>query len=71
LWQITDLGLAIADTLRRRLDNALEQQVIQREALKQFPEQQKDCVEVWKQMVHNYKEDPKKKNPYEAVVHGR
>ncbi|KAJ7808144.1 hypothetical protein B0H14DRAFT_3482660 [Mycena olivaceomarginata] len=62
--------ISLADTLRRRLDNALEQQAIQREALEQFSEQQKDRVEVWKQMVHDYEEDPKKKNPYEAVVHG-
>ncbi|KAF7366128.1 CxC2 domain-containing protein [Mycena venus] len=58
------------DTLCWRLDNALEEQVIQREALENFSEQQKEHVEGWKQMVHDWEEDEKKKNPYKAVVEG-
>ncbi|KAJ7791307.1 hypothetical protein B0H14DRAFT_3500651 [Mycena olivaceomarginata] len=59
-----------AATLRRRLDTALEQQMIQREALAVFSQQQQDQVEEWKKMVHDYEEDRTKKNPYEAVVVG-
>ncbi|KAF7365532.1 CxC2 domain-containing protein [Mycena venus] len=62
--------VSLAATLRRRLDTALEQQVVQEEALKTFSEQQQDRVEEWKRMVHDFEKDPKKKNPYEAVVMG-
>jgi hypothetical protein len=58
------------DTLRRRLNNALEQEVIQREAFESFSEQQGERAEEWKKMVHDYEEDSKKKNPYELVVEG-
>jgi hypothetical protein len=61
----------LAATLRRRLDTALEQQMIQREALAVFSQQQQDQVEEWKKMVHDYEEDRTKKNPYEAVVVGK
>lgn len=40
------------------------------EALESFSEQQKDRVDKWKKMVHDYEEDSTKKNPYEAVVSG-
>ncbi|KAJ7884187.1 hypothetical protein B0H14DRAFT_3082403 [Mycena olivaceomarginata] len=62
--------ISLAATLRRRLDTALEQQMIQREALAVFSQQQQDQVEEWKKMVHDYEEDRTKKNPYEAVVVG-
>jgi hypothetical protein len=58
------------DTLRRRLDNALEQEVIQREAFESFSEQQGERAEEWKKMVHDYEDDSTKKNPYELVVEG-
>ncbi|KAJ7889382.1 hypothetical protein B0H14DRAFT_2561881 [Mycena olivaceomarginata] len=57
-------------TLRRRLDNALEQQMIQRQVLAVFSQQQQDWVEGWKKMVHDYEADRSKENPYEAVVVG-
>jgi hypothetical protein len=41
------------------------------EALASFSEQQQERVHVWKTMVHDYEDDPSKKNPYEAVVTGR
>ncbi|KAJ7842742.1 hypothetical protein B0H13DRAFT_1648725, partial [Mycena leptocephala] len=67
-WQkLISLG---AFTLRRRLDNALEQEIVLAEALESFSEQQKDRVDEWKKMVHDYEEDSTKKNPYEAVVSG-
>jgi hypothetical protein len=57
--------------LRRKLDTALEQQVIQREALDSFSQQQQDLVEGWKKKVHDYEDDPQKqKNPYQVVVIG-
>ncbi|KAJ7852858.1 hypothetical protein B0H13DRAFT_1904401 [Mycena leptocephala] len=62
--------ISLAESLRRRLDVALEQQIVQREALKAFSEQQQERVEGWKTMVHEYEEDSGKKNPYEAVVSG-
>jgi hypothetical protein len=61
----------IAESLRQRLDVALEQQIVQREALKVFSKQQQERVEGWKAMVHEYEENSEKKNPYEAVVSGR
>ncbi|KAJ7864998.1 hypothetical protein B0H14DRAFT_3443208 [Mycena olivaceomarginata] len=62
--------ISLAKTLRRRLDAALEQQVIQQEALDEFSSQQQGRIESWKKMVHNYENDSKAKNPYEAVVVG-
>ncbi|KAJ7633330.1 hypothetical protein DFH06DRAFT_1140041 [Mycena polygramma] len=62
--------LSLAETLRRRLDVALEQQIVQREALDAFSEQQQERVDAWKQMVHAYEADSTNKNPYEAVVEG-
>ncbi|KAF7345876.1 CxC2 domain-containing protein [Mycena venus] len=62
--------ISLAAMLRRRLDTALEQQSVQREALEAFSDQQKDRAESWRQMVHDYEADPKKKNPYEAVIVG-
>ncbi|KAJ7792665.1 hypothetical protein B0H14DRAFT_3094155 [Mycena olivaceomarginata] len=59
--------ISLAKTLRRRLDAALEQQVIQQEALDEFSSQQQGRIESWKKMVHNYENDSKAKNPYEAV----
>ncbi|KAJ7799241.1 hypothetical protein B0H14DRAFT_3092830 [Mycena olivaceomarginata] len=62
--------ISLAETLCRRLDNALEQEIVLTEALESFSEQQKDRVDKWKKMVHDYEEDSTKKNPYEAVVSG-
>ncbi|KAJ7795526.1 hypothetical protein B0H14DRAFT_2391573 [Mycena olivaceomarginata] len=64
-WQkLVSLGI----TVRRRLDNARDQEVVQREALDTFLDQQQDRVEQWKAMVHSFEEDSSKKNPYEMVV---
>jgi hypothetical protein len=60
-----------ASTLRRRLDNAREQEVVQQEALDSFSDQQQDRVERWKAMVHEFEKDSSKKNPYEMVVVGK
>ncbi|KAJ7653714.1 hypothetical protein DFH06DRAFT_1270103 [Mycena polygramma] len=62
--------ITLPDTLRRRLDIALEQEVVQRDALSAFSEQQQDRVEGWKKMVHDFEADSTKKNPYEAAVSG-
>ncbi|KAJ7753859.1 hypothetical protein B0H16DRAFT_1316820, partial [Mycena metata] len=62
--------VSLAATLRRRLDKAREQAIVQREAYEAFSEQQRDRVEEWKKMVHDYEDDPKCKNPYELVVKG-
>ncbi|KAJ7302475.1 hypothetical protein DFH08DRAFT_977891 [Mycena albidolilacea] len=63
--------ISLAEMLRRKLDTALEQQVIQREALDSFSQQQQDLVEGWKKKVHDYEDDPQKqKNPYQVVVIG-
>lgn len=43
---------------------------MQREAYEAFSEQQTERVPAWKKMVHDYEDDPKKKNPYEMVVKG-
>ncbi|KAJ7678301.1 hypothetical protein DFH06DRAFT_975338, partial [Mycena polygramma] len=65
--------IGLARTLRRRLDIALEQQAVQREALDTFSQQQQDRVPVWKQMVHDFEKDLKNKkmdslkNPYEML----
>jgi hypothetical protein len=56
--------------LRKRLDNAREQEVVQQEALDSFSDQQQDRVERWKAMVHDFEKDSSKKNPYEMVVVG-
>jgi hypothetical protein len=62
--------LSAAETLRRRLDSALEQEVIHHEAFEVFCQQQQDRIPMWKQMVHEYEDDPTKKNPYETEVNG-
>ncbi|KAF8139331.1 hypothetical protein K438DRAFT_1996130 [Mycena galopus ATCC 62051] len=63
--------ISLAEMLRRRLDNALEQERVQREALETFSAQQRDRVEGWKKMVHDYEAQPKeKKNPYNVEVIG-
>ncbi|KAJ7799812.1 hypothetical protein B0H14DRAFT_3491267 [Mycena olivaceomarginata] len=62
--------ILLAATLRRRLDNAKEQEVIHQEALASFSEQQQERVGGWKTMVHEYEDDSMKKNPYEMVITG-
>ncbi|KAF7360081.1 hypothetical protein MVEN_00736200 [Mycena venus] len=71
-WSFWNWGklVSLADTLRRRLDKALEQQIIQREALEEFSQQQRDRVKGWRKMVHDFEEDGTKKNPYEVVFVG-
>jgi hypothetical protein len=68
-----DLGtnMQSAATLRQRLDNAKEQEVIHQEALASFSEQQQECIGGWKAMVHEYEDDSTKKNPYETVITGK
>ncbi|KAJ7823928.1 hypothetical protein B0H13DRAFT_2375773 [Mycena leptocephala] len=62
--------VSLPETLRRRLDRALEQQIVQMEALASFSAQQQERADIWKTMVHDYEDDSSKKNPYEAVVTG-
>ncbi|KAJ7825975.1 hypothetical protein B0H14DRAFT_3088526 [Mycena olivaceomarginata] len=62
--------VSLASMLRKRLDNAREQEVVQQEALDSFSDQQQDRVERWKAMVHDFEKDSSKKNPYEMVVVG-
>jgi hypothetical protein len=65
----TDACISAA-TLRRKLDTALEQQVVQREALDVFSLAQQDRIEGWKKMVHDFKEDPTLTNPYKVEFAG-
>ncbi|KAJ7897985.1 hypothetical protein B0H14DRAFT_3080821 [Mycena olivaceomarginata] len=60
--------VSLASMLRKRLDNAREQEVVQQEALDSFSDQQQDRVERWKAMVHDFEKNSNKKNPYEMVV---
>ncbi|KAJ7720993.1 hypothetical protein B0H16DRAFT_1666372 [Mycena metata] len=69
-WNWQKLILLGTCSVRRLLDNAWEQRVIQREAFEAFSEQQQERVPGWKKMVEEFEDDPKKKNPYEAVVKG-
>ncbi|KAJ7336156.1 hypothetical protein DFH08DRAFT_915978 [Mycena albidolilacea] len=62
--------ISLAATLWRKLDTALEQQVIQREALDAFSLAQQDCVEGWKKMIHDFEEDPTLTNPYKVDFAG-
>ncbi|KAF8177103.1 hypothetical protein K438DRAFT_1939164 [Mycena galopus ATCC 62051] len=69
--------ISLAETLQRRLDNVLEQEAIQQDTLAAFSEQQQDCVDSWKKIVHNYEKDheqPEKEheklNLHETVVIG-
>ncbi|KAJ7352108.1 hypothetical protein DFH08DRAFT_956919 [Mycena albidolilacea] len=62
--------VSLGDTLRRRLDNAREQEIVHTEALDSFSQQQQERVESWKKMVHDYEDDRSKKNPYEVVFVG-
>ncbi|KAJ7337604.1 hypothetical protein DFH08DRAFT_964574 [Mycena albidolilacea] len=62
--------ISLAATLRQRLDNAKEQEVIHQEALASFSEQQQERVGGWKAMVHEYEDDLTKKNPYKTVITG-
>jgi hypothetical protein len=65
----TDACISAA-TLRRKLDTALEQQVVQREALDVFSLAQQDRIEGWKKMVHDFEEDPTLTNPYKVEFAG-
>ncbi|KAK7019979.1 CxC2 domain-containing protein [Favolaschia claudopus] len=62
--------VSLAGTLRRRLDKALEQQVVQKDALDSFSQLQQDRVESWKKMVHDFEDKLTTKNPYEVVFDG-
>jgi hypothetical protein len=59
-----------AATLRRKLDTALEQQIVQREALDAFSLAQQDRVEGWKKIVHDFEDDPTLENPYKVDFTG-
>jgi hypothetical protein len=65
----TDACISAA-TLRRKLDIALEQQVVQREALDGFSLAQQDRIEGRKKMIHDFEEDPTLTNPYKAEFAG-
>ncbi|KAJ7896246.1 hypothetical protein B0H14DRAFT_2558175 [Mycena olivaceomarginata] len=58
--------ILLAATLRRKLDTALEQQVVQQEALDRFSLVQQDHIEGWKKMIHDFEEDPTLTNPYKV-----
>ncbi|KAF8163893.1 hypothetical protein K438DRAFT_1985004 [Mycena galopus ATCC 62051] len=62
--------VGLAEMLRRKLDTALEEQVVQQEALDTFSEEQKDQVDAWKKMIHDFEDKKSMKNPYEVVVVG-
>ncbi|KAJ7668824.1 hypothetical protein B0H14DRAFT_3102493 [Mycena olivaceomarginata] len=62
--------ISLAATLRRKLDTALEQQIVQREALDVFSLAQQDRVEGWKKIVHDFEDDPTLENPYKVDFTG-
>lgn len=62
--------VVLAAILRRRLDAARREQVLQREAFESFSLQQADRVPAWKAMVQEFERDGTKANPYEIKVSG-
>ncbi|KAJ7707216.1 hypothetical protein B0H14DRAFT_2646857 [Mycena olivaceomarginata] len=62
--------ISLAATLRRKLDTALEQQIVQREALDAFSLAHQDRVEGWKKIVHDFEDDPTLENPYKVDFTG-
>ncbi|KAJ7734404.1 hypothetical protein B0H16DRAFT_1467534 [Mycena metata] len=62
--------IGIVATLRRRMDKAVEELARQEEIFEEFSREQAERVPEWKQLVHDFEEDPKKKNPYEIKVQG-
>ncbi|KAJ7818598.1 hypothetical protein B0H14DRAFT_2373046 [Mycena olivaceomarginata] len=62
--------ISLAATLWRKLDTALEQQIVQREALDVFSLAQQDRVEGWKKIVHDFEDDPTLENPYKVDFTG-
>ncbi|KAF7311821.1 CxC2 domain-containing protein [Mycena indigotica] len=68
-WNWSKL-IGLPKIIRRRLDQALHEQVVQREAFDAFSLQQQERVSVWKAMVHDFEADGTKPNPYEAKIDG-
>ncbi|KAF7302510.1 CxC2 domain-containing protein [Mycena chlorophos] len=68
-WNWTKL-LGLPATLRRRLDAAEIELRKQKEAFKEFSEQQAELVPVWREMVLKYEADKTQKNPYVAEMKG-
>ncbi|KAJ7021123.1 hypothetical protein C8F04DRAFT_1274114 [Mycena alexandri] len=62
--------IGLADLLRTRLDKAKVEEHEQSEAFEVFTQEQGERVEGWREMVHAFKADPTKKNPYEVKVRG-
>ncbi|KAJ7731027.1 hypothetical protein B0H16DRAFT_1773254 [Mycena metata] len=62
--------IGIVATLRRRMDKAVEELARQEEIFEEFLREQAERVPEWKQLVHDFEEDPKKKNPYEIKMQG-
>ncbi|KAJ7605332.1 hypothetical protein FB45DRAFT_1042460 [Roridomyces roridus] len=56
--------------LRRRLDVAKEEEVVQEAAFKVFTLEQRDRVPIWQKMVEEYEADGTKPNPYESTAKG-
>ncbi|KAJ7608099.1 hypothetical protein DFH06DRAFT_1149139 [Mycena polygramma] len=59
-----------AALLRWRLDIAIKEQAVQRQAFEAFSLQQADRVPVWKAMVELYERKPDEKNPYKMKISG-
>ncbi|KAJ7610369.1 hypothetical protein FB45DRAFT_1037941 [Roridomyces roridus] len=56
--------------LRRRLDVAKREEVVQKEAFDAFTFAQQEHVPEWKRMVEEYEADGSKPNPYESTAKG-
>ncbi|KAJ7084767.1 hypothetical protein B0H15DRAFT_951268 [Mycena belliarum] len=68
-WNWVKLTI-IARLIRRRLDAARVESVVQAEGFEAFSAQQPERVETWKRMVHTFENDATQPNPYEAKVIG-
>ncbi|KAJ7155748.1 hypothetical protein C8R46DRAFT_910450 [Mycena filopes] len=62
--------VGLVASLRRRRDNALQEQAEQRQIFEEFSREQADRVPAWKKMVDDFENDPTVKNPYEVKVAG-
>ncbi|KAJ7617937.1 hypothetical protein FB45DRAFT_872384 [Roridomyces roridus] len=56
--------------LRRRLEVARKEELVQKEAFEDFTLQQSEHVPKWRKMVEEYEADGSKPNPYESSVKG-
>ncbi|KAJ7604746.1 hypothetical protein FB45DRAFT_880205 [Roridomyces roridus] len=62
--------IGLPDLLRRCLDVARKEEIVQLQAFSAFTQQQEDRAPVWRKMVEEYEADGSKPNPYEATVKG-